>query len=74
LREPGRLAGAITCGIFPLLLLSLAMVESNHETVLGMNGLYFGAIIIVAGFVVYFATGRHRQAHTTSIPFDAEAA
>jgi len=73
-RVPGGLTGAILAGVFPLLLLSLAMVESNHETVLGMNGLFFGALIIVAGFVVYFATGRHRQAHTTSIPVDAEAA
>src|SRR6266852_1723376 len=73
-RVPGGLTGAILAGVFPLLLLSLAMVESNHETVLGMNGLLFGALIIVAGFVVYFATGRHRQAHTTAIPLDAEAA
>ncbi len=47
---PGGLTGAISCGIFPLLLLSLAMVESNHETVLGMNGLLFGVLIILAGF------------------------
>ncbi len=44
-----------------MLLLSLAMVESNHETAVGMNGLLFGALIIVAGFVVYFATGRHGE-------------
>ncbi len=74
MREPGGLTGALRAGVFPLLPLSLAMVQSNHETVLGMNGLFFGALIIVAGFVVYFATGRHRQAHTTSIPLDAEAA
>src|SRR5712671_4935352 len=57
-RAPGGLAGAISCGIFPLLLLSLAMVESNHETVLGLNGLVFGALIIVAGFLIYFVTGK----------------
>ena len=74
-RVPGGLTGAISCGIFPLLLLSLAMVESEHETVLGMNGLFFGALIIVAGFVIYFATGRHRQAYTQSVLVDdAEAA
>jgi amino acid transporter len=56
-RVPGGLPGAISCGIFPLLLLSLAMVESNHETVLGMNGLKFGVLIILAGFVIYFVTG-----------------
>src|SRR2546428_2923055 len=55
---PGGLTGAISCGVFPLLLLSLAMVESNHETVLGMNGLVFGALIIVAGFLIYFVTGK----------------
>ena len=31
------------------------MVESNHETVLGMNGLLFGVLIIMAGFLIYFA-------------------
>src|SRR6202045_1867447 len=60
-RVPGGLTGAITCGIFPLLLLSLALVESEHERVLGMNGLAFGALIIVAGFVAYGATGKLRK-------------
>src|SRR5258705_1295437 len=41
-RVPGGLAGAITCGIFPLLLLSLAIVESGQETVLGGNGPLLG--------------------------------
>ncbi|MGB2672692.1 MAG: APC family permease, partial [Candidatus Acidiferrum sp.] len=45
-KVPGGLAGAITCGIFPLLLMSLAMVKSGSETILGMNGLVFGGIII----------------------------
>ena len=57
-RVPGGLPGAITCGIFPLLLLSLAMVESNHETVLGMNGLLFGALIIISGIMLYFVSGK----------------
>jgi amino acid transporter len=65
-RVPGGLTGAISCGIFPLLLLSLAMVESEHESVLGINGLLFGALIIVAGVVIYFATGRHRQIQASS--------
>jgi amino acid transporter len=55
-RVPGGMAGAVTCGIFPLALLILAMVESEHETMLGVNGLLFGAIIILAGFGMYFAT------------------
>jgi amino acid transporter len=57
-RVPGGMAGAITCGIFPLALLILATVEGGNETVLGMNGLLFGALIIVAGFLIYFVTGK----------------
>jgi amino acid transporter len=56
-RVPGGLTGAICCGIFPLLLLSLAIVESGQETVLGMNGLVFGVLIIASGFLIYLVTG-----------------
>ncbi|HUE56463.1 MAG TPA: APC family permease [Candidatus Udaeobacter sp.] len=66
-RVPGGLTGAISCGIFPLLLLGLAMVESEHESVLGMNGLLFGALIILSGFAIYFATGRHRQVKAQAV-------
>jgi amino acid transporter len=59
-RVPGGMAGAVTCGLFPLALLILAMVESDHESILGMNGLLFGVIISVAGFVLYFATSHFR--------------
>jgi amino acid transporter len=62
-RVPGGLAGAVSCGIFPLALLILAMVESEHEAILGMNGLVFGAMIILVGFGIYFSTGRLRSAH-----------
>ena len=55
-KVPGGLAGAITCGIFPLLLMSLAMVQSGSETILGMNGLVFGGIIIAGGVVLYWST------------------
>ncbi|MGC2389656.1 MAG: APC family permease [Candidatus Acidiferrum sp.] len=55
-KVPGGLAGAITCGIFPLLLMSLAMVKSGSETILGMNGLVFGGIIIVGGVILYWST------------------
>jgi len=57
-RVPGGLTGAVLTGVFPLLLLLLAVVESNHETVLGMNGLLFGTLIMFAGFVVYFVSGK----------------
>jgi len=55
-RVPGGLTGAVLLGVFPLLLLLLAMIESNHETVLGINGLLFGTIIMFVGFIIYFAS------------------
>jgi amino acid transporter len=59
-RVPGGLAGAIMAGVFPLALLSLAMIESERETILGMNGLVFGVLIMTAGFVSYVATKKFR--------------
>jgi amino acid transporter len=59
-RVPGGMAGAVTSGLFPLALLVLAMVESEHESILGMNALLFGALIIAAGFAAYFATSSVR--------------
>src|SRR5437667_8176595 len=57
-RVPGGLTGAILTGVFPLLLLLLAVAESDHETLLGMNGLLVGALIIAAGFLVYHVSGK----------------
>src|SRR5207237_10909997 len=51
-RVPGGLTSAVLTGVFPLLLLLLAVVERNHETVLGLNGLLFGTLIMFEGFVV----------------------
>jgi amino acid transporter len=74
-RVPGGLAGAIVVGVFPLLLLGLAVLHGGSETVLGMNGLVFGIVIIVAGFVVYLATARlRRRALGPSIVERVEAA
>jgi amino acid transporter len=66
-RVPGGLTGAISCGVFPLLLLTLAIVESNHETVLGMNGLLFGVLIILAGFLIYFVAGKLKIRQTKPV-------
>ena len=66
-RVPGGLIGAVLTGVFPLLLLLLAVVESNHETVLGMNGLLFGALIMLAGFVVYFVSGKLKLLHVKPV-------
>jgi amino acid transporter len=59
-RVPGGMAGAVTCGLFPLALLILSMVESDNETILGINALAFGLIIILAGFAMYFVMSRVR--------------
>ena len=53
--------------MFPLALLSLAMVESNHETVLGVNGLLFGVLVILAGFLIYFVTGKLKIRQTRPV-------
>ena len=58
---PGGLAGAVAIGVFPLLLLGLAVVHGGSETVLGMNGLVFGLVIMGAGCVVYLGTARLRR-------------
>ena len=59
-RVPGGLTGAILVGLFPAALLGLALVKSGSETILGINGLLFGAIIIALGFLLYFATASLR--------------
>jgi amino acid transporter len=60
-RVPGGLAGCVLVGIFPVALLTFALIHCEHEQVLGANGLAFGAVIILAGFAVYFATGLYRR-------------
>jgi amino acid transporter len=60
-RVPGGLPGAILAGVFPLALLLLALLKSESETVLGMNGLLFGALMIGSGFVAYSTTRRLRS-------------
>jgi amino acid transporter len=63
-RVPGGMAGAVTCGLFPLALLILAVIESDSETILGMNGLAFGGVIIAGGIALYGLTSKIRQRHT----------
>jgi amino acid transporter len=59
-KVPGGLPGVISCAIFPVALLGLALVSSESQSVLGMNGLTFGALIIAAGFALYAATKKFR--------------
>ena len=66
-RVPGGLAGAVLTGVFPLLLLLLAVVESNHETVMGINGLLFGVVIMLAGFAAYLVSDKLKLLHTERV-------
>jgi len=59
-KVPGGMAGAVMLGICPLALLSLAMVSSGSQSVLGMNGLVFGGLIIAGGVALYWGTSRVR--------------
>ena len=72
-KVPGGLAGVVMVGLFPIALLSLALVKSGSETVLGINGLLFGLVIILAGFVVYWATHSLRR-NVSSFPGSFERA
>ena len=60
-RVPGGTAGAVLVGVFPILLLGFAMVHSEGERILGMSGLAFGALLIVGGFLAYWATAPLRR-------------
>jgi amino acid transporter len=60
-RVPGGLVGAVLVGVCPLLLLGFSVVHGQGEQVLGMSGLAFGALLIAAGFVAYFAKGVIRR-------------
>ena len=65
-RVPGGMAGAVTCGLFPLALLVLSIVESEQETILGVNALVFGVGIIAAGFVTYLGMRKVRSKYMTA--------
>jgi amino acid transporter len=71
-RVPGGTLGTILVAVFPTLLLTFAVMHSSHEKVLGMNGLVFGALIILGGFVAYYAAAllwqRRTQAAKDTLP------
>jgi amino acid transporter len=66
-RVPGGLAGAISCGVFPLALLGIAIVASEKESILGMNGLVFGLIIMWIGVGLYFGTQKVRARYVVAV-------
>jgi amino acid transporter len=67
-RVPGGLAGAILVGVCPTALLALSLVHSHSETVFGMNGLVFGLLTILAGFVAFYATAPLRRQRPAPSP------
>jgi amino acid transporter len=52
-RVPGGWFGAIAVGIPPTLLLGFAVLNSEHEAILGMSAFWFGLILMGAGVIVY---------------------
>jgi amino acid transporter len=54
-RVPGGLAGAVLIGICTTLLLGVSVAQSAGEKIGNVSGLVFSAILIVAGFAVWFA-------------------
>ena len=53
-RVPGGMAGAWLVGVCPALLLGIAAVHGESETILGISSLAFGTLLMLAGFGVYF--------------------
>jgi len=53
-RVPGGMAGAWLAGACPALLLVIAAIHGEKETILGMSSLAFGALLMLAGVVVYW--------------------
>jgi amino acid transporter len=69
-RVPGGLAGAILAGVFPLALLMIALVQSESQSVLGINGLLFGVLIMAAGFALYASTRKLRKRFPSEVTAD----
>ena len=60
-RVPGGLAGAIGVGVFPCILLVVAMARNQSEPVGPLNALQLGMLLIAAGVVAYFLGNRPRK-------------
>jgi amino acid transporter len=60
-RVPGGMAGAIGVGVLPLALLVLTALRNQAEPVGPLNALEFGAILMIAGVLAYFASVRLRR-------------
>ena len=52
-KVPGGTLGAILLSIAPMALLGFSIKQGQGETVMGINALYFGLLVIAGGFVAY---------------------
>ncbi|MGO9518058.1 MAG: APC family permease, partial [Candidatus Korobacteraceae bacterium] len=52
-KVPGGMFGAVFLGALPTLLLIFSVIYGEHEQVLGMSGLMFGALLVAGGFAAY---------------------
>jgi amino acid transporter len=60
-RVPGGIWGAVIVGVEPLLLMIVSVARSRREVVFGMNGVVFGLVVVLAGFLVFFSTAPLRR-------------
>jgi amino acid transporter len=74
-RVPGGTVAAALLGVCPTLLLAFSVVHSESERIMGLNGLLFGVLLILAGFLAYWAAtaagtgvGPHVPAASTDTP------
>ena len=67
-KVPGGMCGAILAGVMPMLLLCFALVRSDHEQILGMNSMVFGALVVIAGFAAYGISRMCRRSNEIQVP------
>jgi amino acid transporter len=60
-RVPGGMFGAVAIGIPPLALLTLTAVRNKIEPVGPINALELGALLVLAGVLVYYLSPRGRR-------------
>ena len=63
-RVPFGIWGVVIVGVEPLLLMIFSITRSGRDVVLGMNGVVFGAVIVLAGFLMFYATAPLRRRRT----------
>ena len=74
-RVPGGKWGAILVGVCPILLLGFSVVHGEGEQILGMSGVFFGAILVASGFLAYAAMKAFRSSRwMVSSPNDEKQA